>query len=159
MEELGNIMPQVFKARGLGGRPPLLPVLVPLWPRVVGKLIAREAQPVAFGEGVLTIAASSTCWVTQLRSLSEEIRRQINGFLGGPVVKELRLRRQKSWETQVPLSLPSGVKDSQPPLLLETARNLWAQTDVKLDRDLAGVVERSFVKYFSRNGKETKRCC
>src|SRR5579875_662861 len=121
MEELGNIMPQVFKARGLGGRTPLLPVLIPLWPRVVGKLIAREAQPVAFGEGVLTIAASSACWVTQLRSISEEIKRQINGFLGGPVVKELRLRRHKPWEVQTSQPFLPAAKNSQPPLLLETA--------------------------------------
>jgi len=94
--------------------------------------------------------------------MSEQIRCQINGFLGGPVVKELRLRRQASWEAQSPIPsppAPAAVKDFQPSLLHEAASNLWGKAGVKIDRDLAGVVERSFVKYFSRNGNEVKRCC
>ena len=156
MEELVNIWPQIFKKRALGSRAPLLLVLVPLWPRVVGKLIAREAQPVGFCDGVLTVAASSECWVIQLRNMSEQVRCQINEFLGGPAVKKLRVRRHAAWETQASLA---PVKDHQPPPLPDAAADLWARSGAQLEGDLAGVVKRSFAKYFSRNGKETKTCC
>ncbi|MGH9376266.1 MAG: DUF721 domain-containing protein [Terriglobia bacterium] len=155
MEELGKIWPQIFKERVLAGRAPLLLILTPLWPRIVGKLIAREVQPISFCDGILTVAASSECWVIQLRNMSEQVRCQINGFLGGAVVKELRVRRHKMWKTQA----PPAAGNPEPALPLDAAGKLWEQADVKLDRDLAGIVERSFAKYFSRQVKETKRCC
>ncbi|MGH9357518.1 MAG: DciA family protein [Terriglobia bacterium] len=155
MDELGKIWPHIFKDRGFVARAPVLLILTPLWPRVVGKTIARETRPVAFCDGTLTVAASSECWVIQLRNMSEQVRCQINGFLGGPVVKKLRLRRHASWDAQV----SAGPAKEKPRLPDAAATDRWAQSGVKLEGDLAGIVERSFVKYFSRNGKDTKRCC
>jgi hypothetical protein len=46
---------------------------------------------VAFTAGTLTVATSVPPWAVQLRSMSEEIRAAVNDFLGGPVVKKLRV--------------------------------------------------------------------
>ncbi len=155
MKELGELWPQLFKDRVLGGEAPVLLIVTPLWPRIVGKPIAREVQPVAFCNGVLTLEAPSESWVIQLRSMSEQVRSRVNGFLGGPLVKDLRVRRRYARGTQA----KSDSEDSGPDLPLAAAAKLWADADVKLDRDVAGIVERSFTKYFSRQTKEMKRCC
>jgi len=39
----------------------------------------------------LTVATSVPPWAVQLRGMSEEIRAAVNDFLGGPVVKKLRI--------------------------------------------------------------------
>lgn len=155
MEEVGNILPKVFKKKLLSGSAPVLEVLVPLWPRAVGKLIAQNCRPAAFAGGTLTVAAGSPSWAVQLRQMSEKIRAQINCFVGGPVVKKLRI-----------LHRPDGKKNFAPPIALDltglplaclrpSVQEKPSWEEAGLNPELAGIVERSFVKYFSRNIKRT----
>lgn len=154
MEEIAQILPRVLRRQPLRNREPVLEVLVPLWPRVAGKLIARFSQPVTYHQGILTVAVSSSPWATELREMKEEIRGQINHFLGAPLVKKLRVVRQSSLnlEQNTPSPLPEAHSAARP-----EAMNLqlpWAEDETPLDPEIARIVERSFRKYFSRDGKE-----
>jgi predicted nucleic acid-binding Zn ribbon protein len=73
------------------GQPRIVEVLVPFWPRVAGNAIAANSSPVAFAAGTLTVATSVLPWAVQLRGMSEELRAAVNDFLGGLVVKKLRV--------------------------------------------------------------------
>lgn len=147
MEEIGNILPNIFKKKLLGRSAPFLEALRPLWPRAVGKLIAQNARPVGFTGGVLSIDTRSPSWAVQLQQMSETVRAQINSFAGSPLVKKLRIRYQQNWgDAAPPLALPPDLPLAGPrtPAPLERAG---------LSPELAGIVERSFVKYFSRGAK------
>ncbi|HLI34236.1 MAG TPA: DUF721 domain-containing protein [Terriglobia bacterium] len=156
MEEIGSILPKVFKKQALGGRMPLVEVLSVLWPRIAGKWIAQQSRPVAFSEGVLTLACYSSSWAAQLRQMSAEISAQINHLMGMPVVRKVRIRHQP--EPLAPVGSSEAV-DGAPALLTEEAGEFRSlQSEAKLDPEMARIVERSFVKYFSRNGKRVNGC-
>lgn len=148
MEELGNILPAVFRKPVSAGRAPVLSVIAPLWPRMVGKIIARQAQPVAFCEGVLTLVAFSECWTLQLRQMSDEVTGRINAFLGAPLVQRLRVRRETAGSNDVGCA-QRGAQPIQHGSKVHEI--LWPQSGAALDPELTSIVERSFVKYFSRN--------
>jgi len=93
MEEIGKILLQVLKPEFDRTEPPVVEVLAPLWPKVVGKALARECQPTAFRGGVLTLATEDEGWGETLEHMKEEIRRNVNQFLGKPLVTQLRVRR------------------------------------------------------------------
>jgi predicted nucleic acid-binding Zn ribbon protein len=57
------------------------------WDGVVGEQIAEHAQPIALRDGVLSIAAESTAWATQLRRRRGGHRPQ-NQRPNGPVVAQ-----------------------------------------------------------------------
>ena len=92
MEEIGNILPAIFRTQLRRDSAPLLEILIPLWPRIAGKGIAEHSQPVAFAAGVLTLGTSCPSWAGQLRRMTEEIRAGVNSFLGCPVVKKVRVQ-------------------------------------------------------------------
>lgn len=91
MQEIGTVLPAIFRRYVERGEPRIVEVLAPFWPRVAGKAIAANSAPVAFAAGTLTVGTPVPPWAVQLRSMSEEIRAAVNGFLGGPVVKRLRI--------------------------------------------------------------------
>ncbi len=93
MDEVGKILPTVFKTHVYRGDPTVVEILAPLWPRVVGKAMARQSRPAAFSRGTLTLATESESWCLQLERMGEEIRAEINAFLGSSVVKRLRIRQ------------------------------------------------------------------
>ena len=70
MEEIGKILPAVFKRHVRPSDPSRLELLASLWPRLVGKAIARQSWPVAFEAGTLRVATSCPTWATQLRRLA-----------------------------------------------------------------------------------------
>ncbi|WP_328407746.1 DUF721 family protein [Nocardia sp. NBC_00403] len=61
------------------------------WSGVVGDDIASHATPVTLKDGVLSIAAESTAWATQLRMLQGQILAKINAAVGQGVVTSLRI--------------------------------------------------------------------
>ncbi|WP_054815199.1 DUF721 family protein [Nocardia arizonensis] len=61
------------------------------WPAVVGEDIASHASPVTLANGVLSIAAESTAWATQLRMLQGQILAKINAAVGQGVVTSLKI--------------------------------------------------------------------
>ena len=149
MEEIGKILPAVFKRHVRQSEPALVGLLAPLWPRLVGKAIARQSRPVAFEAGTLRIATSCPTWAAQLRQLGEEIRAGINGQLGAPVVKKLRV----DYDPEA-----GGAETRRTALTThsaaEIARGKGLRAAARLEPGLSGVLERSYAKYFSRRDRK-----
>ena len=145
MEEIGKILPHMLKAHVRRADPALVEILTPLWPRVVGKGIAQQTRPVAFASGTLTLATACPTWAAQLRQMAEEIRVQINSFLGTPVVKKLRVQHVPALSTGEATRAP---RRSAPDLDIPSLPG--SAIAAKLDPEIAGIVQRSFAKYFTR---------
>lgn len=156
MEEIGNILPKAIQKHVLRGRQPLAAMLAPLWPRVVGKFIGNFSTPAAFEDGVLTIAASSPSWVSQLRGMEDPIRAQVNSSLGAPVVKKLHFRldgsNRRDANQNSAAALPAEADNLETVVkpLAHPSTFPWAERGVHLSPEVAEVLERSFTKYFSR---------
>jgi Dna[CI] antecedent DciA-like protein len=91
MEEVGKLLPRIFK-RQMGRKDPrLVEILGPLWLRVAGSGIAENSNPIAFTGGTLTLETSCLSWAAQLRQMREEIRAEINKYLGCSVVKKIEV--------------------------------------------------------------------
>jgi predicted nucleic acid-binding Zn ribbon protein len=54
------------------------------WSEVAGEAIAREAEPVAEREGVVTIECRSSVWAHEIELLSADLVARLNEVLGGP---------------------------------------------------------------------------
>ena len=91
MEEIGKILPKVLRPQFSRLEPPVIEVLSPLWGQVAGKALAKECRPVAFSAGTLTLATTDPEWAIPLRQMEDEIRAHVNRFLGGPVVRHIRI--------------------------------------------------------------------
>lgn len=61
------------------------------WAGVVGEDIASHATPMTLKDGVLSIAAESTAWATQLRMLQGQLLAKINAAVGQGVVTSLKI--------------------------------------------------------------------
>lgn len=61
------------------------------WATVVGQQIADHAVPTALNEGVLSVAAESTAWATQLRMIQSQLLAKIAAAVGNGVVTSLRI--------------------------------------------------------------------
>src|ERR1700692_1730097 len=61
------------------------------WPSVVGHQIADHATPTALTEGVLSVAAESTAWATQLRMVQAQVLAKIAAAVGNGVVTSLKI--------------------------------------------------------------------
>lgn len=159
MEEIGSILPKAIQKHVPRGKQPVAVMLAPLWPRVVGKFIANFSRPVAFEDGVLTVAASSPAWVTQLRGMADPVRAQVNDSLGAPVVKKLRFRLESrnGGHRKEDYPITRSPKASRPDAPLGSrpgpAAFPWTERGVHLAPGVAEVVEKSFIKYFSRSTK------
>ncbi len=92
MEEISKILPLIFRNQVRRDNPRVVEILAPLWPQVAGKPMARHSRPVAFDEGTLTLESDCTAWSAEMRRMSEDIRAQINRYLGVPTVRKLRVR-------------------------------------------------------------------
>ena len=93
MEKIGKILPSILKGQVRRPQPPLIEILAPLWPCVAGKAMAEHCRPVAFNEGTLTLATECPTWRSQLQQMAEEIRAEVNSYLGRPIVKKLRVMK------------------------------------------------------------------
>jgi hypothetical protein len=146
LEEIGKILPRMFKAQVRRADPALVEILTPLWPWVVGKGIAQHTRPVAFASGTLTLATACSTWAAQLRQMAEEIRTQINSFLGTPIVKKLRVHHVPAMSAPAVAPGPRGSG-----LDLKVLSVPVPAGAPKLDPEISGIVERSFAKYFARS--------
>lgn len=61
------------------------------WASVVGEQIAEHAQPTALRDGVLSVAAESTAWATQLRMVQSQLLAKIAAEVGDGVVTSLKI--------------------------------------------------------------------
>ncbi|WP_231328684.1 DUF721 domain-containing protein [Actinomadura graeca] len=77
------------------------------WAGIVGPELAEHTRPEHFEEGVLTVAADSTTWATQLRLLSSTLVRRLNEELGHGTVSRVKVtgpssgpRRTGAWRVR-----------------------------------------------------------
>jgi predicted nucleic acid-binding Zn ribbon protein len=61
------------------------------WPAVVGHEIADHATPMGLSDGVLSVAAESTAWATQLRMVQAQLLAKIAAAVGNGVVTSLKI--------------------------------------------------------------------
>jgi hypothetical protein len=149
MDEVGKVLPSVFKKQVERLDPRLVEILAPLWSQVAGPGIARRSEPVAFGAGTLTLAAADPSWVGALAGMAEDLRSKINAFLGRPVVKAVRIREVVEL-AHSDLGAGTGLKLPAP---IEPARVDWPGAVEKLDPEIARIVQLSYAKYFARKAK------
>lgn len=149
MDEVGKILPALFKKQMRRDEPHLLEILAPLWPRVAGKAIAQHSQPAFFASGVLTLTTDCATWGAQLRHMTEEIRAGINSYLGQPVVKKLRVKRVGQ-PGQLSLARRPGGTASPRKMPLTAALDTTAIADPEVESALAS----SYAKYFTRPARE-----
>jgi len=145
VDEIGKLLPSMFRKQIGRAEPHLVDILLPLWPRIAGKAMAQHSQPGLFESGVLTLNVDSATWGTQLRHLSGEILAEINGFLGQPIVKKLRIKTMTqpvSFSNSRPVHGPAML----PPPSMDPAANL----DSIADPEIASVLAVSYCKYFNR---------
>jgi predicted nucleic acid-binding Zn ribbon protein len=89
-QPLGRLARELAKKRGWSTRVAEGTVLGH-WPSVVGQQIADHATPTALNDGVLSVAAESTAWATQLRMIQAQILAKIAAAVGNGVVTSLRI--------------------------------------------------------------------
>ena len=92
MEEVGKLLPRIFKRQMRREDAQLIEILGPLWLRAAGKGIAENSRPIAFVAGTLTLETTCPTWASQLLQMAQELRGEINDFLGCPVVKKLEIK-------------------------------------------------------------------
>lgn len=148
LEEVGKILPALFRKQLRGAQAPLVELLAPLWPRVVGKGIAAQCRPVSFAGGTLTIATACPTWAAQLRQLSEEIRAETNRFLGSDLIKKLRIRHDPKMDS------PDFAANAEALAPSEHLDPGWPGEMGHLEPVVAGVLRRSYSKYFARNNRK-----
>lgn len=61
------------------------------WATVVGDQISEHAEPTALVDGVLSVAAESTAWATQLRMMQAQLLAKIAAVVGDGVVTSLKI--------------------------------------------------------------------
>jgi hypothetical protein len=169
VDELCKLLPRFLNKHVRGDHAPVLEVLGPLWPCVAGRVMAEQSRPVAFGNGTLTLAASSAPWATELRGLHNEIRTAINRTLGRSLVKRVRVRlapvpsSHASLEVTRAFGVGNGAPAGTPAFQMlaaqdpaPTASGKKREFDLQagLDPEIREVLLRSFAKYFGRaNGR------
>lgn len=62
------------------------------WRELVGPDVARQAEPLFFREGSLTVGVASSPWLHQLTLLADHLRDCLNRALGPGAVRELRFQ-------------------------------------------------------------------
>ncbi len=77
------------------------------WREIVGESVASNAQPSVIRNRILFIEVSHPTWVQQLQFLKPTLLERLNGFLGEPLIEDIRFRLGKI----SPSSSPS-VKES-----------------------------------------------
>jgi predicted nucleic acid-binding Zn ribbon protein len=89
-QPMGRVARDIAKKRGWSGRVAEGTVLGQ-WASVVGHQIADHATPTALNEGVLSVAAESTAWATQLRMIQAQLLAKIAAAVGNGVVTSLKI--------------------------------------------------------------------
>lgn len=88
IESIGAVLEQSLKRFDLAPRLDEYGVW-PIWREVVGKVIARNAQPEKIRNGTLFIKVSSPVWMQELQFMKEMIAGKLNQRLNGEIVKNI----------------------------------------------------------------------
>jgi predicted nucleic acid-binding Zn ribbon protein len=88
LERLGTVLDQSLKRLDLAPRLDEYGVW-PIWNEIVGKTIARNAQPEKIRNGTLFIKVSSPVWMQQLQFMKNMIADKLNQRLKQDIVKNI----------------------------------------------------------------------
>ncbi len=89
---LGDVVPDVLDQSGLAERLEQAAVIVH-WTAIVGREIAKVTEPISIDrKGVLTVAVTSSAWMTELSMMAPELLRVINEKAGSRKVERIRWR-------------------------------------------------------------------
>lgn len=89
-QPLGRLAQDLAKTRGWSAQVAEGTVLGQ-WRAIVGQQIADHAAPVSLSDGVLSVAAESTAWATQLRMIQTHLLAKIAAAVGNGVVISLKI--------------------------------------------------------------------
>ncbi len=87
-DSIGDVLEQSLKRLDLATRLDDYAVW-PIWNEVVGKVIARNAQPEKIRNGTLFVKVSSPVWMQQLQFMKEMIASKLNHRLKNETVKNI----------------------------------------------------------------------
>ena len=146
MDEIGKLLPTLLKREIRRPEPRLLEILVPLWPRIAGRAMAQHARPADFNFGTLTLHTDCPTWAMQLRQMSVEICAKVNGLLGQPLVKKLRVKVVASLE-----AMHKSTKDRAARLPEVFAAETNLNQHCITDPEIASALAASYAKYFHRS--------
>jgi len=65
------------------------------WKEIVGDSIAHQTHPRAIRNQILFIDVSHPTWIQQLQFLKSQLLEKINGFLGEPLIQDIRFKLGK----------------------------------------------------------------
>jgi hypothetical protein len=145
VDEIGKLLPALFKREVRRPQPHLLEIMVPLWPRVVGKAMAQHSRPISFEFGTLTLHTDCPTWGNQLRQMIEEIRAKVNGLLGQAMVKKLRIKTVPHLET-----ILDAAKERPATPREISSLEMAMICDSIADPEIAAALASSYAKYFHR---------
>lgn len=63
---------------------------VHLWPKIVGKEIARLSRPLYVTDGILFVGTPSSSWAHELDFQKKEILKRLEAGLGGGIIRDIR---------------------------------------------------------------------
>jgi predicted nucleic acid-binding Zn ribbon protein len=63
-----------------------------IWETAVGQVIALNAKPRAFRDGVLIVHVPSSSWIHQLKFLEKQVAANINSHLDQQLVRQIRFK-------------------------------------------------------------------
>jgi hypothetical protein len=85
----------------------------------------------------------------QFRQLNDEIRKNINQFLGGEHIKRLRVRVDPAFQAPALPEAAAALRKLTRPRVKVT------ETTPRDAGDALGILKQSYVKYFSRNDRKS----
>ena len=65
------------------------------WDQIVGESVAEHSQPRSVRNRILFIDVSHSTWMQQLQFLKPTLLEKVNGFLGEPLIQDIRLKLGK----------------------------------------------------------------
>src|SRR4030043_1562177 len=69
--------------------------IVGAWNEIVGESVAEHSQPRSIRNQILFIDVAHPTWMQQLQFLKPTLLDQINAFLGGPLIQDIRFKLGK----------------------------------------------------------------
>jgi len=97
-------------------------VLVPLWPKIVGSIVASHCRPVSFEDGTLSLVCDGSVWTAELNNNKTTILDRIREIIGKPVVKELNFIIKKEEQTKL------KPKKARTEIKISEKRFAWAES-------------------------------
>src|SRR4030042_4169352 len=69
--------------------------IVGAWNEIVGESVASHSQPRSIRNQILFIDVAHPTWMQQLQFLKPTLLDQVNAFLGGPLIQDIRFKLGK----------------------------------------------------------------